>query len=359
MKKGLWESCSLAFVLVGTMIGAGFATGQEIYTFFLKTPRHPEILFLLSCGLILGGGLCCCLHSKQRGIRSYEAYLCELLGTTVGQLGYLISVFFLLACFCVTASGAGVLFQESFRLPFWLGVIAILVISFATMLYGLQGMVFINSLLTPVMLICILLLGGASFFVQDTPVSGGWFRPAQATPVLLALLYGGYNIFSVLPISISSAGTQISKKQIIFGFLLAFLCLAPAGLMILGCLKLPGIEPQQYELPFLAVVSRVWVHSREIYGIIMYFAMITTAVSCFYGFVCSVMESFHFRRVTVMTGGCVVAVFTAFFPFSALVGKLYGFFGIFGALLLLTSVYRYLTLSCNGKQDVLQWKQRK
>ncbi len=356
MKHSLRESWSLAFVLVGTLIGAGFATGQELYSFFLKDPGHPELFFLISCGLILGGGLCCCLHSKQRGIRSYEEYLCELFGTSVGQLGYLISVFFLLACFCVTASGAGVLFEESFHLPFWLGVAAILIISFATILYGMRGIVAVNSLLTPIMLLCILLLGSASFFVRDTPVFGGGLVPKTAVPVLLAFLYGGYNIFSVLPLSISCAGTAGSKKHIVSGFLIAFLCLAPAGLMILGCLQLPGGSPQQHQLPFLAVVSRVWLYSREIYGIVMYFAMITTAVSCFYGFVCSVEGSFHLPRLAIMSSGCVAAALTAFFPFSALVEKLYGFFGIFGALLLLAAIYQYLSLQWHKRCVTMKTK---
>ncbi len=356
MKRSLWESCSLAFVFVGTMIGAGFATGQEIHTFFLKHPFHPAWLFLLSCGLILWGGIACCLYSKQKNIRTYEAYLCELFGMGAGQLCYLISVFFLLACFCVTASGAGVLFRESFGLPFWLGVGAILIISYAAMLYGMKGIVFVNCILTPLLLVCIFLLGGAAFFIRDTPVFAGSFLSMQAQPIFLAFLYGGYNTFSVLPLAISSAHTGIGKKQILWGFLLAFLCLSFSGLIILGCLKLPFAFPEQHELPFLHVVSQVWVHSRELYGIVMYFAMITTAVSCFYGFVSSVTGSFQLKRGTVMIAGCFSAMVTALFPFSALVGKLYGFFGFFGGGLMVSAIYRYLFLQQKRKYDKIHSK---
>ena len=349
MKRGIGKSFSLAFVLVGTLIGAGFATGQEIYTFFVKYTGYPEWFFTFSCGLIILGSVCCYFYNKELHIRSYEEYLCSMLGRRVGQVAYLISVLFLLACFCVTVSASGALFEESFHMPYWFGVAVILIISFATLLYGISGIFFVNSILTPVIIICILFLGTTAFFGKGTEVFASINMKYLTPPLLFAFVYAGYNAFSVLPISISSAGAELSNRQAAMSFLLAFLFLLPVGLIIIGCLNLPGFRPELYELPFLHVVASLSKYSESIYGLALYFAMITTAVSCFYGFVYAVAGSFQFKQSAVMLAGCGAAVGTAFFPFSTLVGKLYSFFGVFGVLLLVIAVYRYLAL---------KWKQR-
>ena len=52
-----------------------------------------------------------------------------------------------------------------------------------------------------------------------------------------------------------------------------------------------------------------------------------------------------------MLVGCASAAGAAFFPFSMLVGKLYSFFGIFGVLLLVIAIYRYLALKWTRRYD--------
>lgn len=349
MKRGIGKSFSLAFVLVGTLIGAGFATGQEIYSFFVQYTGYPEWFFTFSCGLIILGSICCYFYSKERHIRSYEEYLCSMFGRKAGQIAYLISVLFLLACFCVTVSGSGALFEESFHMPYWFGVAVILLISFATLLYGINGIFFVNSILTPVIIVCILFLGTTAFFGKGAEVFAPISMKYLTPPLLFAFVYAGYNAFSVLPISVSSVGTDLSSRQAFTGFLMAFLFLVPVGLVIIGCLNLPGFHPEWYELPFLHAVASIAKYSEAIYGVALYFAMITTAVSCFYGFVYAIAGSFQLRQSAVMLVGCIAAVGTAFFPFSQLVGKLYSFFGVFGVLLLVTAIYRYI---------ILKWKQR-
>lgn len=342
MKRGIGKSISMAFVLVGTLIGAGFATGQELYTFFVRYAKYPGWLFAFSCAFLLTGSVCCCFYYKERHLRSYEEYLCSIIGGKLGSVAYLISVLFLLACFCVTVSGAGALFEESFHLPYWLGIATILLISFAALLYGINGIFFVNIILTPVIILCILFLGTMAFFERGAEVFAPIHMKYLAPPLTFAFLYAGYNAFSVFPISVTSATEVWSGRQALIGFLLAFLFLLPVGLIIIGCLSLPGVQPEIYELPFLHIVASLFSCSEKIYGITMYFAMITTAVSCFYGFVYAVTGSFQIKPSVVMFVGGLFAAGASFFPFSALVGKLYGFFGIFGTLLLFLAIYRYV-----------------
>lgn len=356
MRKGIGKSLSLAFVLVGTLIGAGFATGQEIYTFFARFAGNPALLFAVSCGLIILGSLCCYLYNRELGIQSYEEYLCSLIGRRGGQIAYLISVLFLLACFCVTVSGSGALFEESFQMPYWFGVLVMVIVSFTTILYGMGGIFFVNCILTPVIIVCILLLGTTAFFGNGEAVFAPLNMKYLTPPLLFAFVYAGYNAFSVLPISISSTGAGLSKRQAVVGFLLAFVFLLPVGLIIIGCLTLPGANPEAYQLPFLHVVGQVFKHSEAIYGMALYFAMITTAVSCFYGFVYSVKGSFQVSQPAVMLGGCIAAAAASCFPFSDLVGKLYSFFGVFGVFLLVIAVYRYLNLQWRRRCDKIEKK---
>ncbi len=334
------QSFSLAFVLIGTLIGAGFATGQELYTFFARQGTGAGLRFAFSCGLLLSGSASCYFYSKRKGISSLEGYLQELLGARLGKAGYLISLLFLLACFCVTASGAGTLFRDSFQLPYGLGVFVILLVSAATLLYGIKGVIAVNCLLTPVILLSVLLLSG-SLLLQNAEGAFASFSLSRGEAGMLpALLYAGYNLLSLLPIVISAGETDLSNPSAAGGFALSFLLLVPVGLMILGVLPVPMTE----ELPFLNRAASLGAFSETVYGMVLYFAMVTTAVSCFYSFVRSVSAVFRFPQTLTAGAGCLCAAVAVLFPFSALVERVYGFFGILGSVLLAASLYRWLCL---------------
>ena len=50
--SNILESLKVSFVIIGTIIGAGFASGQEIYTFFNVYGLKGLLGIFISCMLI-------------------------------------------------------------------------------------------------------------------------------------------------------------------------------------------------------------------------------------------------------------------------------------------------------------------
>lgn len=97
------------FVIIGTIIGAGFATGQEIYLFFGKAGQLGIVMLLFSCaisGIIIYKTMD--LINKNK-IKTYRAFLEVLLKRKTGILInsiQLIVTWFLAICFIVMCSGS-------------------------------------------------------------------------------------------------------------------------------------------------------------------------------------------------------------------------------------------------------------
>ena len=156
------NSLIFAFTVIGTIIGAGYATGQELFSFFIIKSNNGLWYFLFSSFLLITMSITIFLYSKNRKIYSTENLFSNLFNKTLSKISIIISTLFLFACFCVTSAGTGSLFKESLNFPYFFGVITIILITYAAMQFDINGVFFINAMLTPVVIVSILLLGTLS-----------------------------------------------------------------------------------------------------------------------------------------------------------------------------------------------------
>jgi hypothetical protein len=107
------NSFSFAMTIVGTLIGAGFATGQELFSFFILRGGNSYIYFFISVMMMLLSSLIIYIYARNKNIRNIDNLFYKLFGTWGASLFTLIITLFLFSCFTVTAAGAGVLFEEN------------------------------------------------------------------------------------------------------------------------------------------------------------------------------------------------------------------------------------------------------
>lgn len=143
----------VAATYIGTIVGAGFATGKEIVVFFSIHGAMGTVGILISGCLFIVIGTKIMLISSRIQAYSYQELNTYLFGENIGKV---INVLVFVVVICVTAvmlSGAGSLFYEQLNLPKQLGIVLTLLFCYMVVLKGLKGIFALNSYLVPILII--------------------------------------------------------------------------------------------------------------------------------------------------------------------------------------------------------------
>lgn len=324
---------SLCMVFVGTVVGAGFASGLEIWTFFGKYGifGFGGVVLTSLVISICGAGI---MTGLYRGDFKTYGEFCRLVsGKRSGKFFSFLGVAFMYCSFCIMLSGSGALFSQEFGKSYLYGVSAMAFICFLIFIFGANGLTAVNCLLTPLMLIGITLLGFFSLLSHSKSVFFTFSDLLTVSSSLIsALIYVSYNLLSVPSVIIPFKKCIFSKKQAVSTGLCGGILLAICSLLMYICSLSENFG--LCELPAVALALKHGRFFGTFYGITVYFSMLTTAVGNGFGFIESVCENLpgYSRRVIAFLL-CASSSLIALLGFGTLVNKLYTVIG-YGALLL-------------------------
>lgn len=331
MRKKAKSLLKIAAIYLGTVLGAGFASGQELVLFFSRFGLRGLI------GCVLAGVLFCVLGArilaKAAALpeKTHRAYLQTLFKPHMAAFVALATDLFLCVGFCVMLSGAGAFFAERMALPYWNGIVSMALICLIVFICGVEGLSAVNLLLTPFMLVgtvCICLYG------IITAAAPAWLPQVNPHGAFLpyALFYVGYNLLTATAVLVPAGALAPDPKTAARGGILGGLCLSVMA--FLCCLALT-MHPDVWgnALPMLLLSQKAGKAAYGIYSAVLYMAMLTTAVST--GFSVTERLCAHgMRRQRAAVLVCVAAIPLAFVEFSVLVRHCYVLFGVLGICLI-------------------------
>lgn len=330
--KNLSEIIKIASIFVGAILGAGFAGGRELVTFFVRFGRLGIIGVIIAGFLFmfLGATILYKSHSKADG--DYKKYLQNILPENIAYLVNAFSELFLVCSFIIMLSGSSALFKEHFSFPLYSGSLITTFITFIILSLGTKGLAVACSFLTPIMLIGILYVDISSLIVKATPVSM-FYANIKDNFFFSSVLYVSYNMLSCAPVLVSASTIARNKRNALLGGILggmALLCVA-----FLSCLTLFLSDSQSLfaELPMLIIAGNLSKFSQPIYAIVLYMAILTTAFSCGLPIVKKLHKLFKYSPLAAFVL-CIVSYPLSFFKFSVLVNYCYTFFGFLGLILI-------------------------
>lgn len=328
---------------LGAIVGAGFASGQEIAQFFvnygesgLKGAITATLLFSL-CGALL-------IYSAHK-IKSsnYQYILVHLLGRRMGRIIDLLLAVFLYLGISTMLSASGAVFYEHLYLPKNLGIFIAYGLVILMLLSGKRGLISSYNILVPVKVILLIIISGyAAFFVQPPQVESYTYFicPADEKYWLLAsILYVAYN-FSLAMVVLTGYQSISERKNGIIGAVCGGLLLGM--LLIINYIALSKYLPAitHYQVPMLYVAGNISQISKYLYTIVLWVGILTTAIANAYGFV-SRVSSFTGLGFTVSLLTCMtLALPVSMQSFSSLVSKVYPIFGIIGILIISSLLYK-------------------
>lgn len=115
MKRDWTQAFQIAAVYVGTVVGAGFATGKEIVEFFSRFGFFGLISILMSGYLFISLGSKLMRMAALIDAKSYQEFNEYLFGKWPGRVINVFMLFMLLGVSAVMLSGAGAIFRGTVK----------------------------------------------------------------------------------------------------------------------------------------------------------------------------------------------------------------------------------------------------
>lgn len=315
------------FVIIGTVIGAGFASGKEIFTFF-NVYGILGFLGLIISELIMGVVIykTFCIIIKHN-ISSYSEFIEKILTKSkfINSVICNIINIFLLISFIIMVAGFAAYFAQELHISYIFGATFIAILCFLTFLNNIDGIVKINTYFIPFLIFIILLLGWKNldcftYFTYHTSSSHyNW--------IISSILYASYNLVILIPILINLRKYvyNTAHAKIISVITTFFLLLMSITLFCL--LNYYFIDIENVELPTVYISTRLNNFFKYICGFVILGAIFTTAISSGYGFL-STLNITH-KKIYFLTSFfiCLLAIALSNIGFSTLLNLLYPILG--------------------------------
>lgn len=150
------NTLKVVFVIIGTLIGAGFASGQEIYTFFFSFGKKGLYGILLSSSII---GIIIYKTLKiiyKNNINNYKEFLNYLeKNEKINNITNSIINTFILISFYIMIAGFGAYLQQELQLHSIIGSSILAILCLVLFKANLKGLVKVNEILMPILIITI------------------------------------------------------------------------------------------------------------------------------------------------------------------------------------------------------------
>lgn len=349
-KKSIY---TLASVYIGTVIGAGFASGQEIIQFFGKHQKLGILGMFLATILFMLLGLWILTMVYDKRIKDF-AHLIDLhLGNNKSLGMNLLLAVVLLISYYVMVAGGGAIIEAYFSVSNIYGVLLMTALCYFTFCYGMNGIAKANRFIVPILIILVIL-----FFILTLNQNTYYFRELLKEPVGLkenllkgkwswekiynvagwawsAILYVGFNSLSAMVMMAGLRPFIYDKKAARLGGILGGLGLGLMAMAILLCLMSDYSTVYQLEVPMMAVAQRLGGGFKKTYSLFLWISMYTTAIATGFGAIQNFTLIFHLPKGLTRTVVVLLGIPFALFGFKKLIMIFYPFFGYLGILLLM------------------------
>ncbi len=342
----------LACIYTGTVIGAGFASGQEIWQFFGRLGAAGFWGLITTSVILAIAGAGIFLKVYRLDLRSYHEFCIEVFGTKIGGVVVLLGNLFMFCSFCVMLSGSGAVFaQEAGQTPSF-GIALMAAFCLIVFLKGTDGVAMVNIFLAPIMMVGILILGAHTILYGDRGVVNSFSELVKMNDnaLVAAMVYASYNLLTLPGIITVVRKKIVSSRAACIGGIAGGALLCIGALCIYAASLTPGVY--LYEVPALTAAGHIGKYFRLYYGIVIYMAMLTTAVSCGMGFI----RSLNPKPTTFLPlAVCILASLLALAGFSRLVQVFYtafGYIGIFITIMVLRQSIKEIAIMRYGENEV-------
>lgn len=319
----------IIFVLIGTFIGAGFASGKEVFNFFTIYSFNGILsIFIFSFLLFLLINNCLNIKTNLH-ISSYNEFILYLEKKYKffnHKLFLFIINIFLASSFYIMIAALSSLFDYQFNIAKFITITWCSIISFY--IFYKKNIYFfyvINSILMPILIIFIISLCLYNINLNNINFYEINDSSTIYTSIFMGLLYFSYNSLLLIPIifnlKINKKNTNL-KISLIFSLIILLLTFL-INILLLSFYSLI----YDLELPILFISNSSLKIFSYLYFFIILSAIFTTMISSGYSFVNTFdNNNFKIKLIVFLLFSFIFCIFS----FSSLINFFYPLFGLLG-----------------------------
>jgi uncharacterized membrane protein YkvI len=325
----------IAAVFIGTIVGAGLASGQEIMQFFCVYGKNGFYGIVVCCLIYIILSYIIINLCYIYKFKSYQDIIEYTFGKSFGKVAGLILTFFIFSGNVIMLSGGGAMVHEYVGIPPIWGILLMSAFGFMAACYSSKGLIAVNSIIVPFSTLVIFLIG--IFVIVSCFHNKGFHFDPLSLPVpkpyewvFSAILYAAFNLIAATGVICPLTHKFKNKKAFIKGCALGSIVLSLLATSI--SLSLLYYLPQsfRYEIPNLFVSKQYGAILPFALTIIIWFEMFSTEVGNLYSLSSVLQTSMHFSNTKAVFLILLLSFPFTLFGFSNLIKLLYPAYGVLG-----------------------------
>lgn len=327
---------AVAFGYAAAVIGAGFASGQEIVSFFVRYGKNGIVGIIIACAAFALFSYAVLGVCAERKIRSYTDFIKiifknKLLRITAGAAVFVCAA----VSMCVMTACAGEVGVVSFGLPPITGAAVFAAVCGIVLLMNTRSIMELNSVLGAVIITGIIF---TCFYILRYREHQTFFRIVPAA--VSGVAYAGYNIVGTGAVLAGMSRFIADKRDAALASLASGIMLFIMITLLWGVLGIYYGQINLGEIPMLTMSLRQNMALGVFYGIMLATAVLSTGISN--GFALVDMARMRVKRKNMVFAVVLMALAMSGAGFGTLVNTVYRFCGYIGAVIAAVIVLKAL-----------------
>lgn len=337
----------ISFAFIGTVVGAGFASGQEALLYFSAFGTQGMWGAVLGSVLMLIAGV----TILQLGSFFQAKEHMEVLGSISSKvMGWILDIATIVTLFSigfVMFAGAGANLNQQFGLPVWVGAVLMLALTIGFGMLDVDKVTGAIGALTPFLLVFVI-VGCGWTLINANPDWSALNAAAANVETSLpnwwisALNYTGLNVMCVVSMALVIGGNQLDTRAAglggLFGGLgyLVMLMLLALALLV----KIDTVSGQ--DMPLLTLITDINPTMGLIMSLVIFGMIFATSLGMFFALGKRLSRGREDKFRVIFISACVIGFTLSFVGFQQLVSTVYPILGYLGILLIVVMTLAWI-----------------
>ena len=335
-------------VIIGTIIGAGFASGKEIYVFFAQYGESGLLGAIISSILTAIIIYSTMLITKRYRVKNNNEFVEKITNNPkIAMIFRNIINIFLIVSFWVMCTGFCTLFKQEFNIPIIVTATINAIVLYFLLMKKIDGVIKLNMIVVPIMIIIIVIISMKNYPITNMLNNMNIRTKNVGKSILSAVLCTSYNSITLIPIIISLNSNiydkNISKITSLISGCIIFILIISIYQMLTLC----KIDVKNIEFPILSILDKCYFIEKIVYTIAIITAILTSAISAGYGILENIEDKNKYKKIALTI--CILEIPIAYIGFGNLVSTLYPVFGVIGIIQIVSILKKDNSIAKNNK----------
>lgn len=344
----LKRSLAISMAFVGTLAGAGFASGQEAMTYFVAFGNWGIVGALLGSVVMIICGIAILQLGSYYQAREHTAVIDRITNSPIiakildwGTIATLFSIGF------VMFAGGGSNLTEAWGWPTWIGAALMLVLTILVGLLDVEKTTAVIGMITPFLIIMVL---GTAIYTIIT-VDPNWENIQQASTEVQTTLPNwwvsainniAFQVIVAVSMAIVIGGSFMDTREAGIGGAIGGGIFLSLLLLLVMSMYFTVETTKDTDMPMLALMISLHPVLGHIMTVVLYGMVFNTAIGMFYALAKRLTRNSPEKFFRVYVIACLVGFVLSFVGFRQLVSYVYPVLGYIGMLLIIVLIWAWV-----------------